>query len=417
MLREIEDMMGAPAPSDPGIASRCILAVAACVSRCCHANVSSHKNKRMAMRSFGLTLLLLLAAGPPVPANADPVLTEATELAGFVMFTDSGAPGMVLAVVRGTDSLVLGFGETAKGNGHAPDGTSLVRINSITKVFATEMLVALAAEGKLRLTDPLQRFAGDATVPVVGPRPITLLDLATHSAGLPREVEGAPPDAAPRTWPPRAQRWKWLQTNRPLWAPGTVASYSNVGFDLLADAVETAGGQPYPDLLRTHVTAPLGMVDTVFAPSSEQCARLMVASGFGGTGPCVDTTATDGSGGLYSTANDMVRWLRHNMQDPAGTLALSHAVYRQRQSIPAAIGFDESGPMAGLGLGWVIVAADGIRPLLVQKSGAGVGFMTYLASAPGRDVGLFVAVNRLDFAAYSALVAAANGLIATLVTR
>jgi serine-type D-Ala-D-Ala carboxypeptidase/endopeptidase len=209
---------------------------------------------------------------------------------------------MVLAIVRGDRSLVLGFGETEKGNNRTPDGNSLFRLNSITKVFTTEVLVSLAAEGKLSLTDALQRHAGGTKVPAFGNRPIRLLDLATYSAGLPREMGEGPPDAAPRTWPAREDRWAWLAGYRLPWAPGSTASYSNVGFDLLADAIETAGGQPYPDLLRMRVTAPLGMAGTGFAPTPEQCARLMTGSGLGGAGPCVDTHATDGSGGLYSLA-------------------------------------------------------------------------------------------------------------------
>ena len=162
-----------------------------------------------------------------------------------------------------------------------------------------------------------------------------------------------------RAWPTLKDRWKWLPSYKLPWAPGTVAAYSNVGFDFLADAIETAGGQAYPDLLRKSVTAPLGMADTGFAPTPEQCARLMTGSGLGGPGPCVDTHATDGSGGLYSTGNDMALWLRHNIEDADGTLALSHAIYRQRQALPAAIGFDEAGPMAGLGLGWVSGSGPG----------------------------------------------------------
>ena len=348
---------------------------------------------------------------------ADPVLAEASGLGGMVMFIDSGAPGMVLVIVRGDRSVVLGYGETEKGNGHTPDGKSLLRLNSITKVFTTEVLVSLAAEGRLRLTDPLQRYAGDATVPTLGPRPITLLDLATHSAGLPREMPDAPSDVNPRAWPTRADRWKWLPGDRLLWAPGTVASYSNIGFDFLADAIETAGGQSYPDLLRTRVTAPLGMADTGFAPTPEQCARLMIGTGIGGAATCVDTHATDGSGGLYSTGDDMARWLRHNIDDPDGILMLSHAIYRPRQSLPAAIGFDEAGPMAGLGLGWVTIGSEGIRPMLVAKSGGGAGFMSYIAFAPGRGVGLFVAVSRVDFAMFFGMTGAANALIENLVTR
>ncbi len=369
------------------------------------------------MRSVLLALILAIATVTASRAADDPVLAQATDLTGAVMFLDSGAPGMVLVVVRGDRTLVRGYGETEKGNKHAPDGASLLRLNSITKVFTSEVLVSLVAEGKLALTDPLQRFAGAAKVPAFGARPITLLDLATHSAALPREMGDAPEGANPRAWPTREDRWKWLPGYKLPWAPGTIAAYSNVGFDLLADAIETAGGQSYPDLLRIRVTAPLGMTDTGFAPTPEQCARLMIGSGLGGAASCVDTHATDGSGGLYSTGNDMARWLRHNLADASGVLALSHAVYRPRQSMPAAIGFDEAAPMAGLGLGWVTVAAQGVQPTLLVKSGGGAGFMSYIAFAPGRDVGVFVAVNRVDFPMFFALTDAANKLIASLVTR
>jgi D-alanyl-D-alanine-carboxypeptidase/D-alanyl-D-alanine-endopeptidase len=369
------------------------------------------------MRLILITLALALAIVSRSHAADDPVLAAATDLPGLIMFLDSGSPGLVLVVVRGDNTLVRGYGETEKGNKHTPDGTSLLRLNSITKVLATEVLVSLAADGKLALTDPLQRFAGDVKVPAFGARPITLLDLATHSAGLPREMGDVPEGMNPRAWPTHDDRWKWLPGYKLPWAPGTVAAYSNISFDLLADAMETAGGQPYPDLLRTRVTAPLGMTDTGFAPTSEQCGRLMIGSGLGGAGTCVDSHATDGSGGLYSTGNDMARWLRHNLDDSNGLLALSHAVYRPRQSIPSAIGFDEAAPMAGLGLGWVTTAAQGIEPMLVQKSGGGLGFMSYIVFAPGRDVGVFVAVNRLDLQMFFGLTAAANKLIATLVTR
>jgi D-alanyl-D-alanine-carboxypeptidase/D-alanyl-D-alanine-endopeptidase len=360
-----------------------------------------------------------LALGTPVAARAadDPVLAEAADLTGFVMFHDSGAPGMVLVIMRGDATLMRFYGETEKGNHRSPDGTSLLRLNSVTKVFTTEVVAALAAEGRLSLTDPLQRFAGNVKVPRFNQRPITLLDLATHSAALPREMGDPPQGMNPRAWPTFKDRWDWLPGYTLPWAPGTVAAYSNVGFDLLADAAAKAGGQSYADLLRAKVTGPLGMVDTGFTPTAEQCARLMIGSGLGGPASCVDTQATGGSGGLYSTANDMARWLRHNLDDGDVVLSVSHAVYRPRQSMPAAIGFDEAGSMAGLALGWVAVSADGVQPMLLVKSGGGAGFMSYVAFAPGRGAGVFLAVTRVDFPMFLTLTGAVNKLIASLVTR
>ena len=352
------------------------------------------------------------------PASpVDPLLEEATGLSGYVMFRESGAPGLVLGVVHNGEGAVLGYGETAPNSKKTPDGRSLFRLNSITKAFAGEVLGSLAADGTLRLTATLQHYAGGVHVPTYTGRPITLLDLATYSAAMPREMGDIPKDAWARGWPSRADRWKWLPTYELPWTPGTVASYSNIGFDFLTDAMATAAGKPYATLLADRVTHRLGMTDTTLTPDADQCARLMTGTGLGGNGPCADATATEGSGGLYSTGNDMLIWLRHNLEDDTPALALAHAIYRPRQAMPAAIGFDEAGQMGGLGLGWVMVPASGATPMLLAKSGGGVGFMSYIAFAPGRDVGAFVVVNRADFGMFAGLIHGVNGMIASLATR
>ena len=117
------------------------------------------------MRSMLIALVLALAAVAPSRGAQDAALAEASDLTGAIMFLNSGAPGMVLVVVRGDQTLVRGYGETERGNRRTPDGASLLRLNSITKVFAAEVLSALAAEGKLALTDPLQRFAAGEKSP------------------------------------------------------------------------------------------------------------------------------------------------------------------------------------------------------------------------------------------------------------
>lgn len=94
-----------------------------------------------------------------------------------------------------------------------------------------------------------------------------------------------------------------------------------------------ARGDGYADLLRSRVTEPLGMIDTTFTPTPEQCSRLMIGSGLGSASPCVDAQATEGSGGLYSTGNNMTRWLLYNIDDTDATSAVYHAVYRQRQAL------------------------------------------------------------------------------------
>jgi serine-type D-Ala-D-Ala carboxypeptidase/endopeptidase len=82
----------------------------------------------MVMRLL-LSFMFAIAAFAPARAvdtgSGDPILAAASDLAGTVMFVNSGAPGMVLVIVRDDHSVVLGYGETGKGNKRAPDGNSV----------------------------------------------------------------------------------------------------------------------------------------------------------------------------------------------------------------------------------------------------------------------------------------------------
>ena len=97
------------------------------------------------------------------------------------------------------------YGQTYPGSHQKPNADSLVRLCSLTKIMTTDLLVKLVADGRVSLSDPLQKFAPrnvtvpDRTVRGLSGRPITLRDLATHTAGLPREI--AYPRAIPAISP------------------------------------------------------------------------------------------------------------------------------------------------------------------------------------------------------------------------
>ncbi len=75
---------------------------------------SLERIKEAAILRYLVAGLVMILLGPGVATTADlppadPVLIEATEFPGYAMFAESGAPGMVLVVVRGESSLVLGY--------------------------------------------------------------------------------------------------------------------------------------------------------------------------------------------------------------------------------------------------------------------------------------------------------------------
>ncbi len=343
---------------------------------------------------------------------------------GQDLLVKSGSTGLVLVVVRGRETFVQGFGETYPGSGVAPDRNSVVRLCSLTKIFTTDLLVKMLQDGLVRLDDPLQRFAPEGVkVPVVGSaRPITLGDLATHTAGLPREVGPAPRGVAHFTFPGEAFRWAWLPKQRLRDAPGTVAVYSNVGFDLLGDALATAAHQPYPRLLAERTTGPLEMRETTFTPTPVQCARLL-----GGTHPegeCTATANSAGSSGLYSTASDMQRWLEYLLGTDVPAIpaqnAAAQAVYVRPEQLKRGQGLDHAGGAGGIGLGWIHTAmpmdASGVNRYgdLVEKTGGGAGFLTYIALNRAKHTAIFVAATDGRVETHLNLFRAANNVLLTL---
>jgi D-alanyl-D-alanine-carboxypeptidase/D-alanyl-D-alanine-endopeptidase len=128
-----------------------------------------------------------------------------------------------------------------------------------------------------------------------------------------------------------------------------------------------------------------------------------------------------GASSLYSTPNDMLRWLAWHLDrfaaQGADSRLLDHAAYVPRDGLNPVSGFDESGRMDAMGLGWIVMAPKGDQPLILQKAGGLQGILSYVAFAPTRGVGIFVVINQFNFAAYAAVSAGANALIAQLAPR
>ncbi|WLI78723.1 D-alanyl-D-alanine-carboxypeptidase/endopeptidase AmpH [Kosakonia sp. H02] len=333
------------------------------------------------------------------------------------IFYGSGATGMAMVVIDGNQRVFRSFGETRPGNNVRPQLDSVIRIASLSKLMTSEMLVKLLDQGKVRLDDPLSKYAPPgARVPTYQGTPITLVNLATHTSSLPREQPGGAAHRPVFVWPTQQQRWNWLSTATLKTTPGTQAAYSNLAFDLLADALSQAAGKPYPQLFEEQITRPLGMKDTTFTPSPDQCKRLMVAEK--GASPCNNTLAAIGSGGVYSTPGDMMRWMQQFLSSDFYTRnaqadRMQTLIYPRNQ-LTRVIGMDVPGKADALGLGWVYMAPKEGHPGIIQKTGGGGGFITYMAMVPQHNVGVFVVITRSPLTRFTSMSDGANDLVSEL---
>ena len=370
--------------------------------------------RRTATRVF-LSAMLLIASAARMDAQQPLSLTDA-DLRGSTIFERSAVTGMVLVVVRNHEVMMKSYGETFPGSGVRPNSNSLIRLCSISKVFAGELLAQLTNEGKVALNDPLRRFAPPKSIVPegAGRTPITLRDLATHTSGLPREVSSYPAKTPHFTFPDQTFRWTWLPKQRLMTRPGTAALYSNVGFDLLGDALASAANKTYAQLLNERIVRPLGLRDTTLTPSTEQCARLL--RGTGDQGPCTDTQASGASGGVYSTPADMALVLQYLLHIPGATAQVAPpiTVYLKPAQLKSVQGLSHAGDPTGIGLGWIQLGDPDGPSALMEKTGGGAGFETYVALSPKRQTGIFLALTDGKGSAHIDFFHEANKLLAAL---
>ncbi|MEU3793475.1 serine hydrolase domain-containing protein [Streptomyces fructofermentans] len=272
------------------------------------------------MLLFGLTANASTAPAPPLSDTA---------LAGFV--TRGGAPGAALLATEGSATRfarsqtaaapAAGQGSGPRGADGAtsptgtpvddarPDGTirrdDHFRAGSITKTFIATVVLQLAAEGRLSLSDPVEahlpglvRGAGNDG------RRLTLRALLTHTSGLAdftAETRGTTP-----VTPAQALR---IALTHP---PGTRGrfSYSNTNYVLLGLVVERVTGRSYAAEAERRILTPLRLTGTSFPGSRDSLpdphGRAYSADGADVTE--LDPRVAGAAGELVTTLADLNRF-------------------------------------------------------------------------------------------------------------
>ena len=137
---------------------------------------------------------------------------------------------------------------------------SRFRIASITKTYTAVMILQLVEEGKLKLTDTLDKFFPQ----VPNARKITILQILSHRSGIPNVRR----DQA--TWKPgeavtRDEMLALIVKGAPEFEPDTKSSYSNSGYFLLGLILERLTGKPYDQALEERINSKIGLKDTYIA--------------------------------------------------------------------------------------------------------------------------------------------------------
>ncbi|GIE36694.1 serine hydrolase [Actinoplanes italicus] len=273
---------------------------------------------------------------------------------------DGTLPGALMSVRdrhgRVTD-YTAGVGEIRTGAKVPTDG--YVRIASNTKMFTAVVILQLVGEGKMALTDPVEKFLpgvvrGIGAGAAIDGRRMTIEQLLQHTSGLGTYtfLNGGILPIRNRFFEPRELLDSAL-TQPPTYTPGQdpVWSYSNAGYVALGLVAQKVTGRPLAEVITDRILKPIGLRETYYPGPGERDIRTPHPQGYlmGQDGKLMDITRFDpaiagAAGQMIATPTDMNKFLVA-LQD--GRLLKPRELAEMRRTVSAP-GFPE-GWSYGLG--------------------------------------------------------------------
>ena len=379
---------------------------------------------------FAAVLLIvnyLFAASPvitdPAKTGLDPARLQQIPVRMKAFIDQGKAAGIVTLVARHGQIAALDAAGYTDLDTKVPIKTDAIfQIHSMTKPVVAIAAMLLVEEGRLAITDPVEKhlpeFRGMWVMDKMDKkdgslhkpsRPVNIRDLMTHTSGMMlnppagiKELHGALHKTLAEV--------ALVYSQQPLeFDPGAKWQYSNAGFAVLARVVEVTSGMPFETFLHARIFQPLGMIDTYIYPPKEKFHRMPVAYILKDGKPIKYTADPLGEGamkfrvgakyplpegGLYSTASDLFILYQTMLNRGAynGARLLSPASVETMTQVHTGI-LPASGAGMGHGLGWAVVRdAQAAWPLVSAGTfGHGGRYGTYCFIDPKKDmIGIFM---------------------------
>ncbi len=333
-------------------------------------------------RWFPFFVLLVLHACAPTQSTSD---LEAFIDEMYAEVDNDRSPGTAVMVVKdGEVILNKGFGMANLSHGIEITPTTVFDLASVSKQFCAYAISTLVEEGKISLNEDVRTYIPE--LPDFG-KTITIDHLVHHTSGI-RDWTSTLPVAG---WSFHdvisfEQILRMAYHQRALnYEPGVEYSYSNTGYNLLAEIVQRVEGVTFREWTNQNIFQPLGMNQTLFLDNHTESIPNR-AQGYGSSDGVFTATPNNllalGSSSMYSTSTDLSKWVMHLM-NPGDKQSVVERMFTK--------GILNNGEEISYAFGLSVTEYEDAP--WISHSGSWASFRTYLCILPKSGYGIVVLNN------------------------
>lgn len=315
-------------------------------------------------------------------------------------------PSVAIVVIKDDQPIFLrAYGLADKEAGVKADTDTLYYIASSTKSFMAMAAALLDKEGKIKLDDPMTKYAAGLTFKASIPDKLKVRDLLIHTSGLRNG-----PLTFRMAYSGEADEKDMMRILADVTTYDDARygkyAYDNLGYNIYGLLLQRTLNKKWQDLLQEKIFSPLGMRHTTAYVSKARARRMAIAESYmfsADTGTVTRSPLAkqdsnmQSAGGMMTSISDVGRWLRLNMNGgkldgkqviPADIMTSVHTAYTQTTR--------EQGPFKGngageYGLGWQIGTYAGEK--VIYHPGGFPGWSSHISYMPDKKIGVAVMIN------------------------
>lgn len=310
------------------------------------------------------------------------------------LLDEHDTPGVSLALIDGQKLVwAEGFGYANIENKVKANADTIYRVGSISKTFTATAAMQLQERGLLRIDAPLKESLPEFSIRnrYADAQAITPRSIMSHHSGLPADIMKG-------MWNANGEAKftdvvTQLQEQYVAYPPNYIYSYSNAAVSLLGHAIQRVSQQPFRQYIEENISLPMGMNHTSHELHPHMQAHLAKGYSDGDAidvGELRDTPA----GGLYSSANDLSRFMRmilakgkYNDKQILSANAVEEMMQPQNRGVALDFGLN-------LGLGWFLVDHGITGVKTVASHGGGVPcYFSQMIVLPEQQLGVIALAN------------------------